>query len=115
MKKNIYILVIFFITSFSLFSNEIPTRKVNTILSTKEEMKYRLNVLKEKESYIQDIEKKLNKKSSEINLDKKYKALENKYLGKNFNDLSIKKDFLEFEKDSYEELLKRLKNIEEQL
>lgn len=115
MKNNIYIVGIFFITSFLGFSNQIPARKVNTILSTKEEIKYRLNTLKEKESYIQMIEKKLDRNSLEADLDRKYKAFERKYIEKNFNDLNTKEDFLEFEKDLYEKLLKRLKNIQEQL
>lgn len=115
MKKNIFIFI--FLCSSLLFANmnTIQVKKVDNILSSQQDIKSRLELLKQKESYIQELEKNSNKEISIINLDKKYKNLEKKFLKRDLDNLNNKKEFLEFEKNLYKELFERMENIEKQI
>lgn len=112
MKKIIFIFI--FLCSSLLFgsSNTIQIRKVDVLLSNQQDIKNRLEFLKEKENYVQELEKRLGKKKLIIDLDEKYKKIEEKYLKKDLTKLDKKKDFLELEKSLYKELLGRIENLE---
>lgn len=115
MKKNIFIFI--FLCSSLLFGskNTIQVRKVDNILASQQDIKSRLELLKEKEAYVQELEKNSNKEISIINLDEKYKKLEKKYLKKDLDNLDSKKEFLEFEKNSYKEFFERMEEVEKQI
>ncbi len=115
MKKKILILTI--MCSSLLFGAEqaVVTKKVDTILSSQQDIKNRLELLKSKELYVQELEKKFNKEGSSIDLDKKYSKLEKEFLKKDLDKLDNKKKFLELEKNLYKELFERMENVEKQI
>lgn len=115
MKKSVFLFTI--LCSSLVFGNMNTTqvKKVDKILSSRQDIKERLNLLKNKEIYIQELEEKLNNESSSIDLNEKYESLEKKYLKKDLDDLDNKKEFLEFEKESYEILSKRIEKLEKNI
>lgn len=115
MKKIIFTFMILFSNLLLGVENNNFSKKADTILSTQEELKDRLKLLKEKEIYIENLEKKLKINKKKIDLEKKYKKIEKEYLFKRLNDSGTKKKFLEFEYSSYQELLKRIDNIKNKL
>lgn len=114
-KKLVLIFILLCSTTMLGEEKVIPIRKVDMLLADKQEIKDRLEILKEKERYILKLEENFNEEKIKIDLDKKYKKLEKKYLRKDFKDLDNKKEFLEFEKKSYKELSKRLDNIKNKI
>lgn len=115
MKKSVLFLTFFCSAVIFGAQDIVPDKKAYKILSAEQDIKDRLQFLKKKEIYITELENKINKKNSAVDLDKKYEKLEKKYLKGNLNDLDSKKEFLEFEKSAYEELLKRAENIERKI
>lgn len=112
MKRSIFIFTILCSSLLLGSTNTIYERKVDNILASQQDIKSRLELLKEKENYVQELEKNLGKKNLVVDLDEKYKKLEEKYLKKNLDKLDKKKEFLEFEKSLYKELFERMENIE---
>lgn len=115
MKKKVLILAV--LCSSLLFGADqaVATKKVDTILSSRQDIKNRLEFLKSKELYVQELEKKFNKESFNIDLDKKYSKLEKEFLKKDLDKLINKKKFLELEKNLYKELFERMENVEKQI
>lgn len=107
---------------FSIFSSSLllgegkhsETKDLNQFLITKQEVENRLETLKKEELYIQELEKKLGKKIIITeDLNSKYNKLKKNFLTKDLEDLDNKKEFLEFEKQVYDELLERVQHIED--
>lgn len=114
--KN-FIFIFIFLFSSLVFGNinTNQVKKVDNILSNQQDIKNRLELLKNKEIYIQKLEQKYNNKNFSTDLDKKYKSFEDRYLKKNLDNLQNKEEFLEFERNSYEILFKRMEIVEKNI
>lgn len=116
MKKLLFIFLLL-ASTFSFGENvKKEIRKVDSIVSSRQDIKERLSLLKEKEIYVQKLEKGIvDEKKSNLDLDEKYEKLEKKYLKMDLDDLDTKQKFLEFEKKTYEELFERIEKVEKNI
>lgn len=111
MKKKLLLFV--FIGTFTLNHLAFSKTKENKEISSKEDVNNRIEMLKNMEI---DIEKLINFDEKKLDkLKEKYNHLKEKYKDIDVKEYKEKLEFLNFEKESYKDILKELEKTQEKI